>query len=443
MRRKTTLKLTSSLLALALLGAACGSDDDDPAASGDPTTTEAADSGDDSEGSDEESSDDEAASGTLTTDTGAASLRAGLTSLLNEHVYVAALATGAALRGDTPAFEAFATSLNGPTDSNTSDLVDAITGVYGDEVGEAFEGLWRSEDHIPQFVAYTQAAAADDQAGKDAAVERLTAYAKTVGETLNSVNENLPADAVTGAIEMHASTLLAVIDAQKAGDQPLVYSSLREAYHHMGDTAAALAGGTVAKFPEDFDGAADSSGAELRAGLTSLLAEHVFLASSATGAAIGGRMPQFEAAAAALNGPENSNTSDLVAAVGSVYGDEVGTAFDGLWRSEDHIPAFVAYTQAAAAGDQAGKDAAVERLTAYAKTVGETLNSVNENLPADAVTEAIVMHATTLIEVIDAQAAGDPVAAASALREATHHMGETAAVLASATAAKFPEQFEG
>ena len=25
-----------------------------------------------------------------------------------------------------------------------------------------------------------------------------------------------------------------------------------------------------------------------------------------------------------------------------MYGDEVGNAFDGLWRSEDHIPAFVA-----------------------------------------------------------------------------------------------------
>ena len=430
--RRTTIKLVAPVMALALFGAACGGDDDDTAASGDSTETTAG-----------ESTDDGGDAAAVSSDTGAATLRAGLTDLLSEHVYLAALATGAALRGDTPAFEAFAGQLNGPEDSNTSDLVDAITGVYGDEVGGAFDGLWRSEDHIPAFVAYTQAAAADDQAGKDAAVERLTSYAATFGETMNSVNDNLPADVVTDAITSHATTLLAVIDAQKAGDQPAVYSALREAYHHMDGTAAAFAGGTVAKFPDDFDGDSAAPASELRSGLRSLLREHVWLAASATGAAIGGRMPQFEAAAAALNGPSGSNTADLVAAVASVYGDEVGTAFDGLWRSEDHIPQFVAYTQAAAAGDQAGKDAAIERLTAYAKTVGETLNSVNENLPVDAVTEAITMHATTLIAVIEAQAAKDPAGAASLLRDAVHHMSGTADVLASATVKLMPEKFAG
>lgn len=432
--RRTTIKLVAPVMALALFGAACGGDDDDnAAASGDPTETTA----------EERSNDTAGGAAEVSTETGAATLRAGLTGLLSEHVYLAALATGAALRGDTPAFEAFAGALNGPEDSNTADLVDAVTSVYGDEVGAAFDGLWRSEDHIPAFVAYTQAAASDDRAGKDAAVERLTSYAATFGETINSVNENLPADVVTDAVTAHATTLLAVIDAQKAGDQTAVYTSLRDAYHHMDLTAAALAGGTAAKFPDEIDGDAAAPASELRSGLTSLLREHVLLASSATGAAIGGRMPQFEAAAGALNGPSGSNTADLVAAVSSVYGEDVGSAFDGLWRSEDHIPQFVAYTQAAAAGDQAGKDAAVERLTAYATTFGETLNSVNENLPVDAVIGAITMHATTLLAVIDAQAAGDPVAAASLLREAVHHMSGTADVLAAATVKLMPEKFAG
>src|SRR5205807_2331436 len=99
----------------------------------------------------------------------AADLRAGLTGLLTEHVYLAAEATGAALRGDTKAFSAYAAALNGPTNSNTSDVVDAITSVYGSEVGKAFDGLWRSNGHIPAFVAYTQAAAQDDIAGKQKA----------------------------------------------------------------------------------------------------------------------------------------------------------------------------------------------------------------------------------------------------------------------------------
>ncbi|MFP5255188.1 MAG: hypothetical protein ACLGI8_04985 [Acidimicrobiia bacterium] len=427
------IKLGAPLLALSLLVAACGDDDEDTA-----PTTEATDT---TEAPDDQPDDSEDMTDTASTDTGAAALRAGLTDLLTEHVYLASLATDAALRGDQAAFEAYATALNGPEDSNTSELVDAISGVYGEDVGTAFDGLWRSEDHIPAFVAYTQAVAADDQAGKDAAVERLTAYATTFGETLNSVNPNLPADVVTESITMHATTLLAVIDAQKAGDQTAAYEALREAYHHMDMTAAALAGATAQLFPEDIDGDADSAGAELRAGLHSLLREHVWLAATATDAALGGRTPQFEAAAAALNGPDSSNTADIVAAVSSVYGEEVGTAFDGLWRSEDHIPAFVAYTQAVAADDQAGKDAAVERLTSYATTFGETLNSVNPNLPADVVTEAITMHATTLLAVIDAQKAGDPAEVVSLLREAVHHMSGTADALASATAQQFPEDF--
>ena len=425
MKRKAMIRLAAPLLVVAIFGAACGSDDDGGATANGSDTTSGS-----------------ATAAAATSTTGASELRAGLTGLLSEHVYLAALATGAALRGDTKAFEANAAALNGPSNSNTADLTKAITSAYGNDVGKAFDGLWRSNGHIPAFVAYTQASAKNDEAGKQKAVADLTAYAKTVGTTLNSVNENLPADAVTKMITMHATTLLAVIDAQKAGDQPKVYSSLRTAYHHMDEMAKVLASATAKKFPMKFTGDAESPAAGLRAGMTSLLREHVWLASSATGAALGGRQPQFEAAAGALNGPSNSNTSDLTAAITSVYGNDVGKAFDGLWRSNGHIPGFVAYTQASAKNDEAGKQKAIADLTAYAKTVGTTLNSVNENLPAAAVTEAITMHATTLLAVIDAQKAGDPVKAASLLRTAVQHMSGTADVLAEATVKKFPEKFK-
>jgi hypothetical protein len=427
-KTKRSKAAVAALSMMALLGAACGGDDNEAAAppsQNQPSTTA-------------QSGQSASAQGV---NTGAATLRAGLTDLLSEHVYLAALATGAALRGDTAGFESFATALNGPTNSNSADLVAAIGSAYGPEVGKAFDGLWRSDKHIPQFVAYTQATAKGDKAAQDAAVTQLKAYAKEFGTTINSVNDKLPADVVEGAIVMHATELIAVINAQKAGDQNAVYSALRNAYSHMAMTAKALAGGTAAKFPDKFDGAVDSKAADLRTGLGLLLREHVLLAGSATGAAIGGRMPQFEAVAAALNGPTNSNTADIVAAVGSVYGPEVGKAFDGLWRSDKHIPQFVAYTQAAAKNDQAGKDAAVTQMKAYAKEFGTTLNSVNDKLPADVVEGAIVEHATTLLAVIDAQAAKDPAKAASTLRAAVAHMSMTAQAIAGGTVAKFPEKF--
>ncbi len=177
--------------------------------------------------------------------------------------------------------------------------------------------------------------------------------------------------------------------------------------------------------------------------MTLLLREHVLLAASATGAALGGRVPQFEAAAGALNGPTNSNSADIVGAITSVYGADIGKAFDGLWRSNGHIPGFVAYTQAVAANDQAKADKALADLTAYATTFGTTMNSVNPNLDAAAVTDAITMHATTLKAVIDAQKAGDAAKVATTLREAVHHMSATADYLTEGTVKQFADKFAG
>lgn len=417
--KKRWMKLGGVVVAFALIGAACGSEGGGEQAVG--------------------SARGEASGEKIE----AADLRAGLTGLLTEHVYLAALATGSALRGDTAGFEAYAAALNGESDSNTAELVDAVSAIYGDETGSAFEGLWRSEGHIPAFVAYTQAVAADDSAAADKAVADLLAYAKTFGETMNSVNENLPAAAVEEGVKMHITSLKAVVDAQKAKEPAKTYPALRQAYHHMSDLATTLADATAKKFPDKVEGSATTAAADVQSLLTALLREHVLLASSATGAALRGDTAGFEAAAATLNGPADSNSASFVNAIGRVYGDEVRTAFDGLWRSEAHIPAFVAYTQAVAADDQAAKDKAVQDLTAYAKTFGETLNSVNENLPADVVTEEITMHATTLISVIEAQKAEDRTKEATDLREAVHHMSGTAKALTEATAAKFPEKFSG
>jgi hypothetical protein len=211
----------------------------------------------------------------------------------------------------------------------------------------------------------------------------------------------------------------------------------------MAEFATTLADATAKKFPDKVEGDSNSPATGLQAGLTSLLREHVFLASSATGAALRGDTATFNAAARALNGTTNSNSSSIVDAVGSVYGAEVKTAFNGLWRAEGHIPAVVAYTQAIAKNDQAGADKAVEDLLAYAKTFGETMSSVNENLPADAVTATITMHITSLKAVIDDQKAKDRTKEASDLRAAVRHMSEFATTLAGATVAKFPDKFGG
>ncbi len=293
------------------------------------------------------------------------------------------------------------------------------------------------EAHPRAFVAYTQAVAAGDKAKADKAVADLTAYAKTVGTTLNQVNSNLPAAAVEEMVKMHITSLKAVVDAQKAGDQAKVYTSLRHAYRHMGELATALADATAKKFPEKFDGSASAPAAELRAGMTSLLREHVFLAASATGGALGGREAQFRSAAAELDG----NSIDLSRAIGSAYGGDAEMAFLPLWRS--HIGMVVDYTKGKAANDQAMQDKAVNDLLGYTNDFAAFVSAANENLPKNVVQGLVKDHALTLKEVIDAQADGDAIRQFMAIRGAGAHMQMIADPLAEATVAKFPDKFGG
>ena len=91
---------------------------------------------------------------------------------------------------------------------------------------------------------------------------------------------------------------------------------------------------------------ADVDASELRARINTILQEHVYLATSATGAALGGRQAQFEAAAQALD----ANSVELSKLIGSVYGEGAEAAFLALWRK--HIGFFVDYTTGLATGDE-------------------------------------------------------------------------------------------
>src|SRR5712691_2854625 len=71
--------------------------------------------------------------------------------------------------------------------------------------------------------------------------------------------------------------------------------------------------------------------ADLRTGLNALLGEHVYLASAATNAALGGRQAEFEAAAAALD----ANSVDIAKAIGSVFG---AATSDSSWTTLSALP---------------------------------------------------------------------------------------------------------
>jgi hypothetical protein len=151
------------------------------------------------------------------------------------------------------------------------------------------------------------------------------------------------------------------------------------------------AGAAANDMPMHHDmGAASTKAANLRAALDELLGEHVVLAAEATGAALGGRQADFQAAAGVLD----QNSIAISKAVGSVYGADAEAKFLPLWRS--HIGLVVDYTTGTASNDPAKAEAAVQKLLAYSSDLAGFFSAANPNLSKDAVTEMVKTHIITL-----------------------------------------------
>jgi hypothetical protein len=179
-----------------------------------------------------------------------------------------------------------------------------------------------------------------------------------------------------------------------------------------------------------------SKAADLRAALDVLLTEHLTLSAAATGAALGGRQSEFQAAAVALD----RNSIAVSKAIGSIYGLEVEKTFLELWR--EHIDLLVDYTIAVGTNDAVAQEDAVSSMSEYAADFANFLSTANPDLPRAAVTDLLRTHVVTLKAVVDAQAANDHGAAYTAQHVAHDHMGAVAAALAETIVRQYPQNFE-
>ena len=170
-------------------------------------------------------------------------MRTSLTAKLQEHVYLAGLATATALSGGQvdPATKAL--------DENSLELSRAIGSVYGDDVAKEFLTLWRQ--HVGFIVDFTAGAAAADPVRMNNARSALDGYRTAFGAFLSSANPNFAKDAVTTQVGMHVDSLLAAVEAQ-ADKHPDHVLKLREAAGHMPELALFLATGIARQFPTKF-----------------------------------------------------------------------------------------------------------------------------------------------------------------------------------------------
>jgi hypothetical protein len=364
-----------------------------------------------------------------TSATKAADLRIGLNLLLLDHVYITAQTTDQAIIGNTAGFNAAAATL----DKNTLALGNAIGTAYGDAAKTTFVELWRK--HIGFFVAYTQAAAKNDAAGKGKADADLDGYRKDFDAFISGANPNLPKGAVADILVGHVKGLESVIDAQAAKDATWPDKAMTAAGHSQ-KIADPLSGAIAKQFPDKFPGDPASKAADLRVALNLLLDEHVHLTSFATGAALGANNAGFEQAAATLD----KNTVGLANAIGSVYGDEAKSTFAELWRK--HIGFFVNLAKSTAANDQAMQDKAKADLDGYRKDFDAFITGANPNLPKGAVADVLIPHVTGISAFITDQSTKSD-KSFDDIETAANHSQKIADPLAEAIVKQFPDKFPG
>lgn len=370
-----------------------------------------------------------AASTVVSTDSKAADLRTKLNYLLGEHLILAAKAVDAALGGRTAEFNAYGGLLN----TNGTDIGDMIGAAYGDEARTKFNAIWSA--HNGFFVDYTVGVATHDTAKMNKAVSDLVNTYIPAFSDLIAGATGLPRKTVADLTMTHVLTTKDIVDKLGAKDWVGAYAATRKAYAHMQMIGDPLSEAIADKKPDLFPGNARNKAVDLRVGLDELLQEHLYLATAATDAALGGRSDEFKAAGGALN----SNGTDIGAAIGSLYGDAAQTTFNGIWSA--HNGFFVDYTTGVATKDKAKMDKAVSDLVnTYIPQFSEFIAGAT-GLPKDAVAELTKTHVLTTKGVVDAQGAKDVAAAAQQDRAAAQHMEMIGDPLAKAIVAKLPEKF--
>ena len=385
-------------------------------------------------------------------------LRSHLTALLVEHAYLLGRVTkqiaGAAPSSPTtttvaaggattttaaapPSASSLALVGDAATalDKNSRDLADLVSAAYAPDFNASFYGLWTKR--IADFEAYARAKASGGPTS--AATDDLAANAKDLATLFHNADKYIPIHTVSSPgtglqdeLTPDNTAVTDLIDAQVANDPAQITKQVAaaELLPHTAEVLAAAAGKLL---PDTYPGTITGSAANLRASLTSVLVEHVELASIAlidvsTNADAG-------AAQAALD----ANGRQLANVFAAVYDDRAAGTFLGQWRA--HIGFFVDYAKAKAGGDQAGAAAAAAKLDDYSTSVGTFLaQATNGKLSADAVTAEFRAHVASLLAVVDGATGRSP-GETLLIRTAAGHMTDTASILAEAIAEQFPAKY--
>ncbi len=208
----------------------------------------------------------------------------------------------------------------------------------------------------------------------------------------------LTREAVRTELGTHDDHLMQQADAYAAGDYAQANTLYREGYQHayaLGNTLA------VNVLPPEQAAELDTPAWKLRSEMTRLLGEHVGLAlgtlrAGATNA------PDFPAMAESLNG----NTSDVTAAVSSLFGEPAASQFMELWA--DHLDLLGGYAADVGAQKENRREEVQAGLRDWqARFASFIETATGGRVPAPDLAAALLGLDDLLLGQVDAFAAGD------------------------------------
>ena len=316
-----------------------------------------------------------------------------LQALLGQHHILAADMMRGRLRND----EDFAQAANAAVGQNTDELAQVVATLGGEQRATQFQTLWG--EHVTSLFNYSRGLATDDAAVRDEARTALDRFRTDGAEFVAEASQGrLTREAVRTELGTHDDHLMQQADAYAAGDYAQANTLYREGYQHayaLGNTLA------VNVLPPEQAAELNTPAWKLRSEMTRLLGEHVGLAlgtlrAGATNA------PDFPAMAESLNG----NTSDVTAAVSSLFGEPAATQFMELWA--DHLDLLGGYAADVGAQKENRREEVQAGLRDWqARFASFIETATGGRVPAADLAAALLGLDDLLLGQVDALAAGD------------------------------------
>jgi hypothetical protein len=320
-------------------------------------------------------------------------LRAQFEQLLGQHALLAMRLT----RSEVAKASDFRQVAEASLEENTDALSQLVGTAYDDTQRDRFQQLWQG--YVTDLSSYASAAASQDASAKQKARADLMAYCDDYGAWLATTsNGQVQAGDAVRTARTRVQGLTRQVDAYAAGDYDQAYKLEREAYR-----TTFTAGATLAKASVTSKAAAslDAPPEQLRSAFAMLLGEHMELIIDAQRATFSGST-EFKAAAAQVN----ANTATLTKAMGAIVGPDKAAEFQSAWAN--HVEGLMAYATAVAGKDEAAKTTAAQNLNGFGARLALYFSDIVRNeLPVEALTDALSVHDKHLIDQVNAYATSD------------------------------------